>query len=96
MSEPIVISNVKFTTASREDSAYGLLGYLACTVNSALRLDGLTLRRTADGRFAVSWPARRDGFGRQRFYVRPIEDRARREIEQQIFRALRIAEEATR
>ncbi len=48
----------------------GLLGYLSLTV-AGLHLDGLTLHRTRSGRFAVSFPCRRDGSGRKHPIVRP-------------------------
>jgi DNA-binding cell septation regulator SpoVG len=86
--KPISISNVRFTAASPEDAVGGLLGYVSATLNESLALDGLTLRRTADGRLTISFPARRDSTGRQRFFLRPLDDAARREIEVQVFRAL--------
>ena len=94
MSEPIVVTKVHFTAASQDDVQLGLLGWASCLVNGGLELDGLTIRRTRAGRHAVSFPSRRDGSGRERFYVRPIDDQARREIERQILGALQFGEEA--
>jgi DNA-binding cell septation regulator SpoVG len=88
------ITNVRFTAASSEDLETGLLGWASCTLNDTLRLDGLTLRRTADQRLTLSFPARLDARGRQHFFVRPIDNISRREIEAQIFRALAIEEGA--
>ena len=89
------VSGVRLKAAPASMSRSGLLGWICCTVNQ-LRLDGLTLRRTADGRLALSFPAHRDGAGRQHFYVRPVDDHARRAIEQEVFQALGIEEGAWR
>ena len=52
--------------AGQADSASGLLGYLTIFYGD-LVLDGVVLRRTADGRFALAFPARTDRAGhRQR------------------------------
>jgi DNA-binding cell septation regulator SpoVG len=61
----------------------GLLGYLSVYYGSLI-LDGIVLRRTEDGRFALSFPARTDRAGRRHPYFRPIDDDARREIEREI------------
>lgn len=87
---PIHIQNVKFSAASAKDAASGLIGWVSFTLNSALVVDGLTVRQTVDGRKTVSFPARRDGAGRDHFYLRPINDVARREIESRILGALGI------
>ncbi|MEQ1633387.1 MAG: hypothetical protein ABL997_13500, partial [Planctomycetota bacterium] len=52
-----------------EDVRTGLLGYLSVTVGN-LVLDGLTLRRTAAGKFAISFPARTDRHGNRHPSVR--------------------------
>jgi DNA-binding cell septation regulator SpoVG len=61
----------------------GLLGYLSVTYGDLI-LDGIVLRRTEDGRFALSFPARTDRAGRRHAIVRPADDDARREIEREI------------
>ena len=61
-----------------------------------LRLEGVTLRRTLDGRFALSFPARRDRQGRPHAIVRPLDKHALREVEAQVFAALGLDAEATR
>jgi DNA-binding cell septation regulator SpoVG len=89
MSE-LVITDVQFAGAPPGAIETGLIGFVAVTVNDTLRLDGLALRRTETGRLALSFPARKDRVGRQRFYYRPVDDDARREIEARVFRALGI------
>ncbi|MBK8100637.1 MAG: hypothetical protein IPK26_26405 [Planctomycetes bacterium] len=72
---------------SDDDVRSGLLGYLSVSYGT-LVLDGLVLRRTAEGRFAISFPARTDRAGRRHSYIRPADDAARREIESQILAQL--------
>ena len=94
MFRKLKVTNVEFVGATEADIRTGLLGYVSCVVNGSLALDGIAVRQTSDGHLTLSFPARRDWLGRQRFPVRPFDDRARLEIERQIFRALGL--EATR
>ncbi len=66
--------------ASDAEVRTGLLGYLSVTYGDLI-LDGIVLRRTADSRFALSFPARTDRSGRRHSYIRPVDDEARRRIE---------------
>ena len=68
---------------SDEEIATGLLGYISVEIGD-LVLDGIVLRRTADGRFALSFPARTDRAGRRHAYIRPADDEARRAIEHEV------------
>jgi len=63
----------------------GLLGYLSVLFGD-LVVDGITLRQTAEGKFALSYPARTDRAGRRHAYVRPVDDAARRAIERELLR----------
>ena len=81
------VSDVKFTAGTPMQADDGLLGFVSC-VYGALHLDGLSLRRTLDGRMALSFPARVDSAGRQHPYIRPLDDSARREIESEVFKHL--------
>lgn len=69
--------------ASDADRLTGLLGYLSIDYGDLL-LDGVVLRRTADGRYALSWPARTDRAGRRHPYIRPESDYVRQEIEREL------------
>jgi DNA-binding cell septation regulator SpoVG len=73
--------------ASEADEATGLLGFLSLTYGD-LVLDGVTLRRTTEGRFALSFPARTDRGGKRHPYFRPIDDAARQRIEREILKGL--------
>jgi hypothetical protein len=88
MSSPLAINAVRFTPATATDVATGLLGYVACVVDDRLYLDGITLRRTAAGKLALSFPAHRDRRGDDHPYMRPVNDIARQDIERVIFQAI--------
>jgi DNA-binding cell septation regulator SpoVG len=82
-----------FVRASEDDVRAGLLGYVSASYGTLL-LDGITVRRTGDGRVVLSFPARTDGAGRRHPIVRPIDEEARQQIEREILKALgpRLAE----
>lgn len=85
---PLVVTHAWLSPAPLADRQRGLLGFVACTINDSLRVDGLTLRQTVTGTLTLSYPARESRSWRKHFYVRPLDDRARREIELQIFQLL--------
>ena len=82
------ITDIRFSSAPPELERTGLCGWIALTLDGRIRVDGLTLRRTATGRLTLSFPARRDDAGRQHPYVRPLDDEARRDVEEQVLHAL--------
>ena len=96
MVRKLTITDLRFMAASHIEVKGGLLGWVSCTLNGTLCLDGLALRRTLDGRLVLSFPARRDASGRQHAIVRPLDDRARKAVESQIFAALGLEEGAAR
>lgn len=69
--------------AGEQDIRTGLLGFLSVTYG-CLVLDGIVLRRTAEGRLALSFPARTDKTGRRHSYIRPASDDVRLEIEREL------------
>ena len=75
-----------------DDVRRGLLGYLSILYGN-LVVDGVTVRRTAEGRLALSFPERRDKHGSRHSVVRPIDDASRREIEAAIFGQATLASE---
>jgi hypothetical protein len=83
------ITDVSFQAARPELVETGLLGWIEFCV-AGLHVEGITLRRTADGRNALSYPVRRLVRNRKSFYLRPLDDRARQHIERQVFGALRL------
>lgn len=78
--------------ASDSDASDGLIGFLSFFVGDLI-VDNVTLRRTRDGRFVLSWPARTDKQGRKHSSVRPITDEARQRIERQVFAELKQRED---
>ncbi|MFO1052202.1 MAG: hypothetical protein U1F36_08315 [Planctomycetota bacterium] len=86
------ITDVRLVTTGDQDRAAGLAGYVSVTVAESLVLDGITLRRTADHRWALSFPARTDRRGTRHPYFRPVTGVARRSFEAQVLRALGLLE----
>jgi len=68
------ITSVKFTGASREQVMTGLLGWIAFIVNGSLRVSGVALRKTADGRLVTSSPVHVDRYGELHSCLRPIDE----------------------
>ena len=77
-----------FSPASGFEKERGLLGWLTLQIGGSLVVQGVTLRRTKAGRLRLSFPGRRDSQGRMRPYVRPLDGRAREELEAVVFAAL--------
>ena len=95
MNNAVSISDVQLHPGDPKDEAEGLLGWVTCTLNGTLRLEGMTVRKTLDGDHALSFPSRLDHAGRKHFLYRPLSDSARREIEAQVFEQLGLEQEAT-
>jgi len=96
MTTSFQVSSVRLTAAPPEGVQGGLIGWVSLILCGSLQLDGLALRRTLDGRLALAFPCRTDARGQRHHLVRPIDDRARREIEHAVFRALGLLEAAER
>ena len=79
--------------ASESDIRTGLLGFLSVHYGD-LVLDGLVLRRSADGRYLISFPARSDRSGRKHPYIRHADDEVRQRVERELLRQLAEREEA--
>jgi len=94
MREPVHITDLRFTEAPEAATRGGLLGWVQFTLNDLVVLEGVALRRTLGGdRLVLSFPARRDGSGHQRFFSRPVSDPVRREIERQVFEHLQVKQD---
>ncbi len=93
MADASLVSMQAFSSASPRDNELGLLGWVTLEVGGLLLLD-VALRRTRGaGRLALSFPERRDANGRRHSLIRPVDDRARREIERQVLAMVRLGEE---
>ena len=75
-----VLSYVRGTAAERRT---GLIAFLSVEYGDLI-VDSLVLRRTEDGRYALSFPAKSDRSGTRHPYYRPIDHRARVAIERAI------------
>ena len=78
-----------------DDERSGLLGFLSIFYGGLI-VDGITVRRTATGKLALSFPERRDRKGRAHSVVRPVDDESRRRIEAIVFGAATLAAEVER
>lgn len=88
MAEVLVRSCTRAGAAERRS---GLVAYLALQYGD-LALDSITLRRTRDSRYVLSFPQRRDKAGNTHAYVKPISDAARVEVEKQVLAQVNIAQ----
>lgn len=82
------LGQVTFSAAPESVRLTGLLGWVSLVVDGSLKIDGITVRRTRAGRLALSFPTRHDRTGRQHPLVRPVDARARRQIEGAVLDAL--------
>lgn len=89
MRDLLRITDVHLARAARPDTRTGLLGWISFTLDGRLRVDGLTLRRTHDGRPVLSYPERTDQWGCGHPYLAPLDDETRRHIEREVVRALK-------
>ena len=96
MSNPIRINEVQFHVAPKKHRVQGLSGWASFTLDGRLQLTSVAVRRTLDGRVTLSFPARTDRAGKQLFYFRPLDNGTRKEIERQVFQALRFEEAVPR
>jgi hypothetical protein len=83
-----VVSDIRFTPASRATRATGLIGWSLVRLG-VWEFDGLAVRRTTDAKFVVTFPARTDGTGTSRPYVRPLDEETRAAIEAAILEYVR-------
>ncbi len=78
------VSSVSFTPSAPQLQAQGLLGWMRCTIDGDLAVDGIGLRRTWSGELTFSWPGHTAGTGRFHHHVRPADDAARRTLEAEL------------
>ena len=80
--------SIEFSEASPGLRATGLLGWVSLRYGD-LHLDGLTLRRTRDGRTVLVFPEHRTRGGRVRAHVRPGGPDVHAQIESEVVAELR-------
>ena len=89
MSAPAV-RVASFTPASSQDRRTGLVGYLVIDVHGLLRLQSITVRRTARGKLQLGFPERIDRHGVRHAIACPRNREARRHIESLVFEQLNL------
>ncbi len=87
MTGPLV-TDIRYTPASRQKAAKGLLGYLTFLLDGSIRVDGVQMRRTQAGELRLSFPSRLDHRGQEHPYLHPIDTPSRVAIERAVFEAL--------
>ena len=88
MPEPLRITRASLVPASPRQQQDGLMGWVMVEIGGVLLADGLALRRTPDGRQTLSYPRRRDREGNIHAVLKPVDEAARRSIEEQVFALL--------
>ena len=83
------VRDVRFLNADRQHRADGLYGWVSFVLGDTVHIDGVAVRRAADGRWHLSFPRRLDAKGVEHSVVRPLDSIARASIEAQVFAALR-------
>lgn len=78
------IRDVHLTLSTGIERRQGLLGYASFVLDDQIIVDGVTVRLTRDGRLFLAYPFRVGRNGRRKYAVRPVDDRARRELEHRI------------
>jgi hypothetical protein len=81
------ISLQSFCSAPARDQRTGLLGWITIRVGPFVA-EGIALRRTRDGRLALSYPARTDAKGRRHPVFWPTDDASRVLVETNILKQL--------
>jgi DNA-binding cell septation regulator SpoVG len=78
-----------FRAAPRLDAAQGLLGFASIRIDDAIAIHQIAVRRTREGRLALSFPAPVGDDGQRRPIVHPATAELHREVERQVFETLR-------
>lgn len=89
MPNQVLVSDVRFAAASPELRAKGVRGWASCLFDGWLQVDGLAVRRAADGRVLVSFPVRTDADGKKHAYFLPIAPETQAEIAAQVIAEVR-------
>jgi DNA-binding cell septation regulator SpoVG len=83
------VTRVDFAAASPFGEIDGKFGWVRVAFDDGFEIDGIRVHRTLRGRVALAFPSRRDGGGRRRYFVRPLDDATRIAIERQVLDELR-------
>ena len=78
------VTMVRVTPGSVADQSSGLFGYVKLLLGIGLWIDGITARRSREGRISLAFPGRQDRAGRRHPYVHRIDPETRRAIEVEV------------
>jgi DNA-binding cell septation regulator SpoVG len=82
------VTEVRFAPADDEHREEGLLGWTSFVIDGGLKVEGVAVRRTAEGHLALAYPYRDDAHGLRRRFLRPINDQTRRALQAQVLAQL--------
>ena len=82
------VSEVRFAPAPEHLRPTGVVGWSSFTLDGCLRLEGVAVRRSTQGRTYLSYPMRDDGWGKRWQYMRPLDGETGRDIERQVLEQL--------
>ena len=73
------VESVSLRAATAVDQSAGLVGFVNATING-LVIEGIAVRRSLGGQLVLSFPKRRDKYGRIHTVVRPVDNGVRRAV----------------
>lgn len=82
------VTECNYVPAGFEGEQTGLYGFANVVFNDALKVEGIAVRRTLEGKPTLAWPTK-DKHGERFGVVFPIHDEARVALESAIFAAVR-------
>jgi hypothetical protein len=88
MANPLRVTSLRVIAANDVDCDRGVIAWLSFVVGDGLLVDGVAFRITEEGHPIFAWPGRKDGVGVRRYWVRPLRDDAKQEIEAQLLRQI--------
>ncbi len=80
----LLVSDIRFAGANIALRSKGLMGWVNLSLGGTIQLNCLAVRRTAAGRYALSFPCRTDANGNMHPYYQPLEEGTRRAIEESV------------
>lgn len=89
MPRELCVSDITFQRAHGAAYRGGVEGWVRCTIDSWLRLDGLVIRRTATGDVSVFFPEHIDAAARRHALIWPVRAEDRAELQRVILLEIR-------
>jgi len=89
VSTSLRVSNIRFVPAPARLRSTGLHGWATLTIDDAIDIGYIAVRRTIDRRLVLAFPERREPGGYSRSIVRPLDQAARDVITERVIAELR-------